>query len=240
MTRGLELTGQRYGRLLVGALVRRRNPNGEARRYWECKCDCGGSAVVAREGLRSGDTKSCGCLLAETLAANTKGTHGQSGMGRGSAYYTWTSMRGRCRNPNFKDYAIYGGRGIVVCERWNDFANFFADMGARPSPKHTLDRIDSNGNYEPVNCRWSLPREQARNRRGIIMVEFGNRRVAVMDLVERAVKDARVGDEPLLDFLSRHKIRLGLGRIKQPQASPFHGPPVYRDSGAPVGSRRER
>lgn len=78
-------------------------------------------------------------------------------------YRAWSGMRTRVRNPKFKDWHRYGGRGIRVCERWNDFANFFADMGPKPTPRHTLDRIDSDGHYEPDNCRWATPKEQARN-----------------------------------------------------------------------------
>lgn len=78
-------------------------------------------------------------------------------------YRSWSGMRTRCTNPKFVDWAIYGGRGIKVCERWNSFAMFFADMGQKPSPKHSLDRKDSDGNYEPTNCRWATPKEQANN-----------------------------------------------------------------------------
>lgn len=80
-----------------------------------------------------------------------------------SEYRTWSSMRSRCRNPKSQDYAMYGGRGIAVCERWNSFAAFLSDMGQKPTPKHSIDRIDGDGNYEPSNCRWATPKEQASN-----------------------------------------------------------------------------
>lgn len=78
-------------------------------------------------------------------------------------YRAWSGMRTRCRNPKFVDWMIYGGRGIKVCDRWNSFAMFFADIGAKPSPRHSVDRIDSDGNYEPGNCRWATAKEQANN-----------------------------------------------------------------------------
>jgi len=78
-------------------------------------------------------------------------------------YRAWSGMRTRCTNRKFVDWAIYGGRGIKVCERWNSFAKFFADMGPKPSPRHSLDRKDSDGHYEPLNCRWATPKEQANN-----------------------------------------------------------------------------
>ena len=92
--------------------------------------------------------------------------HGHTaGRKRTPEYWSWVAMMTRCRNPSFHSYPVYGGRGIFVCERWNDFAAFFLDMGPRPSPSHTLDRFpDKHGNYEPGNCRWATKSEQARNR----------------------------------------------------------------------------
>lgn len=87
------------------------------------------------------------------------------GMTRTPVYRAWVAMLQRCTNPNLPGYSEYGGRGITVCERWRDFVNFNADMGAKPTPKHSLDRIDNNGNYEPDNCRWSTPKEQINNQR---------------------------------------------------------------------------
>jgi hypothetical protein len=101
-------------------------------------------------------------------------------------HWTWVAMRTRCNCPTYKDYAYYGGRGIRVCDRWQtSFENFLADMGPRPSSRHTLDRIDNNGNYEPGNCRWATWKEQSRNKRNSIYVEFEGERITVDELSHR-------------------------------------------------------
>ena len=158
------VSGQRFGRLTVIS---------EAGRHrkeiaWECRCDCGTSGIViASYALRNGDKLSCGCLRLEAvLAACT--THGQTGS---TEYKIWVGMKNRCFNPRVKGYANYGGRGITVCDRWNEsFELFLLDVGPRPSPKHSIDRRDNNGNYEPGNAQWALPIEQANNSRHVHFV----------------------------------------------------------------------
>lgn len=130
----------------------------------ECHCDCGSERVVLKRDLKSGKSTSCGCLTIENgIKSNTK--HGFKR--RDSAhelYGIWAVMRGRCNNPENKSYKHYGGRGISVCERWNDFKMFAKDMGDRPEGL-SIDRINNDGDYEPSNCKWSTAVEQANNRR---------------------------------------------------------------------------
>jgi hypothetical protein len=165
----IDLTGKRFGRLTV--LRRAKNKvyaNGQAFTAWECLCDCGGHIVAISSNLRAGRTKSCGCLLKEALVKhgeiiNLK--HGQNRKGNAtSEYCAWSSMIQRCENPKAHGYDEYGGRGIRICKEWrNSFEQFFNAMGKKPTPLHSLDRIDVNGNYEPGNCRWATKAVQSRN-----------------------------------------------------------------------------
>lgn len=153
-----DLTGVRFARVVVQWPVGRRlnkNP------VWLCLCDCGHLLRADLTSLRKGAVKSCGCFQREL---RTK--HGIF-VGRGNKttpeYRSWTAMLHRCTNSKHMSYHRYGGRGIMVCERWKEFANFLADMGLRPMGK-SLDRINNDGNYEPGNCRWATPKEQQANR----------------------------------------------------------------------------
>jgi hypothetical protein len=135
--------------------------SGKPARQFLCLCDCGRMKTVRIDALRSGRVKSCGCLH-DTLPIK----HGQGiGGEKTRTYRTWLAMRTRCLNPNSKDYPRYGGRGIRVCKRWDDFTLFLEDMGERPSETHSIDRIDPNDDYTPDNCRWATSKEQGRNRR---------------------------------------------------------------------------
>lgn len=176
-----DLRGQRFGRLVVAAFA----GTHKKKSMWECFCDCGTSHVVRSELLRNGKTTSCGCLRREVSRerASLAKTHGQS---QGSpTYRSWNSAWNRCRSPSVDGYEQYGGRGITFCKRWQKFENFLADMGERPDGT-TLDRIDTNGNYEPGNCRWATAKEQNRNRRNTRFVEFRGERVCLAEAAEKA------------------------------------------------------
>lgn len=131
---------------------------GRIRAFWFCHCDCGTKRPVREHRLHSGNSKSCGCVRGIL--------HGEAFHNTTPEYRSWSHMLERCYNPNSHAYSRYGGRGITVCDRWRyNYPNFLADMGRRPSLKHSLDRIDNDKNYYLENCRWALPNIQNANRR---------------------------------------------------------------------------
>ena len=183
MPKFIDLSGQTFSRLSVIS----RQPSDSKRVKWLCACSCGNQVVVDANKLPSGHTRSCGCLQVELASiANLK--HGQSSYpnnGRSTKEYnTWSLMHRRCSKKKSPDYQAYGGRGISVCERWKLFENFFADMGKAPSPKHSIDRIDVNGNYCPENCRWADSKTQRRNRRNARLLECSGRSLTPMEWSE--------------------------------------------------------
>src|SRR5215210_7372804 len=157
----VDLAGERFGRLIVIERVQNFKSRGAK---WLCKCDCGRTTEVLSSSLRhlKRGTKSCGCLIGVNLVTMVYVKHG---LRYTPEYKVWNNMHTRCRNPKFRYFKDYGGRGITVCERWKRLENFYADMGPRPTPTHSIDRIDVNGNYEPSNCRWATPTQQVLNRR---------------------------------------------------------------------------
>lgn len=169
--------GQKFNRLIV---IRR---CGTRRKLaaWECRCDCGKKHVAVGRDLRTGNTKSCGCLQQERRLAQRK-----TRVANHPEYETWTGMRRRCENPRHKKFYFYGGRGIRVCSRWQSFKTFLSDVGPRPSEKHSLDRFpDKNGNYEPSNCRWATQKEQCRNTRRNRIVTMGEETLCISEWCEK-------------------------------------------------------
>lgn len=160
-----DLTGLKFGRLTVIKFL------GE--RYWLCQCECGNYSNVYSSNLKNKHCQSCGCLQ-EERRREASVTHG---LRYSSEYLVWQNMIKRCHNPRSDHYRFYGERGIVVCDEWRGkggFANFYKCLGPRPSEKHSIERINVNGNYEPSNCKWIENSLQANNKASTIKVWFKN------------------------------------------------------------------
>jgi hypothetical protein len=166
MPKMIDVTGQVFGRLTA---IERVKIRGRKEIYWRCQCSCGKLTEVMAQNLREGKIQSCGCLKAERVSARLS-THRHSRVGArqkpSSEYKTWCGMRDRCNRASHIAYRNYGGRGIRVCPEWEaSFAAFLAHIGPKPTPAHTVDRINVDGNYEPGNVRWATRKEQAANKR---------------------------------------------------------------------------
>jgi hypothetical protein len=180
----IDLTDRQFGRWTVIA----RGPRQGNALTWFCRCECGTEKFVEGASLRRSDTpkssKSCGCYRRERITR-----HGQSIRRKrnASAYGIWSAMKDRCSNPSNSEYAAYGGRGIKVCSRWiASYQAFISDMGPRPSRRHSIDRINNDGNYEPGNCRWATRKQQDDNRRNAIMVVYGGKLMRLREVVSKS------------------------------------------------------
>lgn len=162
--KAIDLTGLKTNKLTV---LYRDGKNKFGQLLWKCVCECGNETSVVAARITSGHTKSCGCLQVEvTIARSYKHGYDKRKNITGE-YRSWSHIKSRCYNKKVPSYNDYGGRGIIMCDRWvNSFENFLADMGNKPTPKHSIDRFpDNDGNYEPSNCRWATSAQQAQNRR---------------------------------------------------------------------------
>lgn len=150
-----------------------------------CQCECGTIKEIPSLPLKNGAVVSCGCYGREKRQSSA--IHGHERNGKKSlTYVTWDKMMGRCYNPNLREYRFYGARGIIVCEKWHKFEGFLEDMGERPSKELSLDRIDSNGNYEPGNCRWANRLTQTNNTRRNVYYEYKGEKKTIAELARIA------------------------------------------------------
>jgi len=149
--------------------------------YWICRCACGTEKPVAANHFKNGRSTSCGCIRPK---GETHSSY-KHGMSESAEFKIWLQMHTRCTNPNAKGWEHYGGKGITICDRWKeDFTTFFKDMGPRPSPKHSIDRIRIDEGYSPENCRWATKKEQARNTSRTAWVTLKGRRMSLAEACE--------------------------------------------------------
>jgi hypothetical protein len=176
MGRFVDITGENFGRLTANNVIGRNKHN---QLLWNCTCECGNETVVLGFLLRQGQTQSCGCLHRDVMQTVFV-THGKAGT---PIYAVWRSMMQRCYDKNSHAYDRYGGRSVSVCERWQDFTNFYADMGERQEGM-SLERVDNDGDYSPENVVWADSKAQARNRRSTIYLEHDGQRKSMAEWAE--------------------------------------------------------
>lgn len=220
-----DLTDLEVGRLKV---IRFAGVKGR-RRLWLCRCKCGREKAIVASSLRCGKTLSCGCLRIEKVT-----THRLS---YSAEYSAWKGIRRRCLNPKFRMYRWYGARGITICDRWRDsFENFIADVGHRPSSKHSIERIDNDGNYEPGNVKWATKKEQSRNRRDNQYITFQGRRMVLMDWA----KEIGLSFDVLQYRVKRWGVELALTTPLLPRYGSSHRGPMPKAGQRPRTDRAKQ
>lgn len=165
--------GKKFGLLTVLSVASLQDSSGAY--CWICKCDCSKICRVRKHSVKTGRVRSCGCLQRTTaaqLASEMGRANRKHGKTKSPEYIAWRQMRQRCLDKKNKAYPRYGGRGIKICDRWSDFEMFLKDMGNRPTNRHTIDRINNDGNYCPENCRWATYTAQARNKNNTILLTY--------------------------------------------------------------------
>ena len=189
--KSIDISNQVFGRWTV---ISRAQSDEKGQAQWLCRCECGNERVMKSILLRRGISRSCGCFKHDvTVERSTRHGHSSSKVVT-PTYHSWVGMTQRCGNPKNSHYNIYGGRGIKIYEPWLKFANFLADMGEKP-PGTSLDRIDSDGNYEPGNCRWATPTKQARNKRNNHNLTFHGKTYSIAEWAERlGIRAATIND----------------------------------------------
>jgi hypothetical protein len=208
------ITGKKYNGLTAIKFAKKCEKWNHA--FWLFKCECGTKKILQKSKVICGHIISCGCG-AKNKKKTGNPTHNLS---KTYMYILWKGMRQRCNNPNNPKYPNYGGRGIKVCDRWNNFENYLLDMGNRPSPDYSIDRIDNNGNYEPNNCRWATKSEQARNQRSNIKITLGNKTLCISEwakinnLPESTIRARIIRGWNLIDSITKPlNTRLKRGRL---------------------------
>lgn len=167
---------------LIGKVFGRLTVTSDQGSHWKCKCECGNERLAKTRTLLIGETRSCGCIRRD----NCKTMAFKHGMSHTKEYRCWKGIKWRCRRKTHQMYPLYGGRGILVCDRWfNSFEAFYNDMGPSTSKCHSIERKDNNGHYEPSNCIWATKREQACNRRSTIFVKWLGQEIAVPELARK-------------------------------------------------------
>lgn len=205
-----EMAGKRFGRWTVEG--RGHNPTKSSRAiFWVCRCDCGSVKSICGTALRTGESQSCGCLSADKTGERRR-KHGESK--KSPEYLIWGTMKARCHRPNAQGYYKYGARGITVCQEWRDsYEAFLRDMGRRPSPKHSIDRIDNNQGYSPQNCRWATATQQMCNTRATKLSEekareIRERRAATGESYAKIGADYGVGHTAIWAVVTNRKWKL--------------------------------